>query len=114
MAPLKKMTSEAKNSNISTPHVHKFKTEMCKNWEAGYCPYGDEKCSFAHGKAQLMQKSNLPSNYKTKQCENFKKGTCKYGSRCQFLHGDNDSKKMVKSVEQEEAKKVLTSYSETL
>lgn len=27
----------------STPYVHKFRTEMCKNWEQyGYCKYGDE------------------------------------------------------------------------
>ena len=27
----------------STPHVHKFRTEMCKNWELyGKCKYGDE------------------------------------------------------------------------
>lgn len=27
----------------STPYVHKFRTEMCKNWEVyGKCKYGDE------------------------------------------------------------------------
>jgi hypothetical protein len=27
----------------STPHVHKFRTEMCKNWDLyGKCKYGDE------------------------------------------------------------------------
>ena len=27
----------------STPHVHKFRTEMCKNFELyGKCKYGDE------------------------------------------------------------------------
>ena len=27
----------------STPYVHKFRTEMCKNWELyGKCKYGDE------------------------------------------------------------------------
>ena len=27
----------------STPYVHKFRTEMCRNWElTGTCKYGDE------------------------------------------------------------------------
>lgn len=27
----------------STPYVHKFRTELCKNWELyGKCKYGDE------------------------------------------------------------------------
>jgi hypothetical protein len=27
----------------STPYVHKFRTEMCKNWDLyGKCKYGDE------------------------------------------------------------------------
>ena len=31
------------NFTPSTPHVHKFRTEMCKNYELyGKCKYGDE------------------------------------------------------------------------
>lgn len=33
----------------STPYVHKFRTEMCKNWELyGKCKYGDEVSIFLH------------------------------------------------------------------
>jgi hypothetical protein len=29
--------------NISTPYVHKFRTEMCKNFEkTGHCKFGNE------------------------------------------------------------------------
>lgn len=33
--------------NISTPYVHKFRTEMCKNFEkTGHCKFGNEvSCS---------------------------------------------------------------------
>ena len=31
----------------STPYVHKFRTELCKNWElTGKCKYGDEVSKF--------------------------------------------------------------------
>lgn len=43
------MKKELDNLNIndeftpSTPYVHKFRTEMCRNWElTGTCKYGDE------------------------------------------------------------------------
>ena len=32
----------AQDFTPSTPYVHKFRTEMCKNWELyGKCKYGD-------------------------------------------------------------------------
>jgi hypothetical protein len=34
--------------------ANKFKTEMCKNWEAGYCEFSPN-CCFAHGEDQLRQ-----------------------------------------------------------
>lgn len=43
----------------------KFKTEMCKNWiEIGTCRYGN-KCQFAHGDQELINKL-APSNIKYK------------------------------------------------
>jgi hypothetical protein len=45
----KTLKKELDNLNIddeftpSTPYVHKFRTEMCRNWELhGTCKYGDE------------------------------------------------------------------------
>ena len=54
----------------STPYVHKFRTEMCKNFELyGKCKYGDEvssksfQISTSYFNATLflwVQKSNMP------------------------------------------------------
>lgn len=64
----------------------KFKTELCKNWQAGDCKFGN-KCSFAHGVEELTEKKHLPNNYKTKVCKQFhEENYCSYGARCQFIH----------------------------
>lgn len=66
----------------------KYKTEMCRNWEIGFCEYG-ENCVFAHGVEELRSKTNLGIKYKTKKCKQFhEQGFCIYGSRCQFKHRD--------------------------
>ena len=66
----------------------KYKTELCKKYQnTGYCPYGF-KCRFAHGKEELISKSQ-GTNYKKKQCKTFhEKGYCPYGSRCSFRHDE--------------------------
>ena len=66
------LADPAEASNVvSTPDIHKFRTEMCKNFEqSGHCHFG-ERCSFAHNKDQVMTKTNLPVNYKTKMCRKF-------------------------------------------
>jgi len=41
--------SDSKHSQFlpTTPHVHKFRTEMCKNYElTGKCKFGDEVSKF--------------------------------------------------------------------
>ena len=64
----------------------KFKTEMCRNWENGFCPH-ESRCAFAHGKGELKTKLHIPPNYKTKKCSHFfELGFCLYGQRCQFSH----------------------------
>lgn len=77
----------------STPYVHKFRTELCKNWELyGKCKYGDE-CSFAHGKRHMMVKTDVSVLYKTKLCKKFSQnGYCPYGMRCQFVHDISELK----------------------
>lgn len=73
----------------------KFKTELCKNWQAGDCKFGS-KCSFAHGIHELTEKKHLPSNYKTKVCKQFHEELyCSYGARCQFIHLENIEKAQV-------------------
>jgi hypothetical protein len=66
----------------------KYKTELCKKFQStGKCPYG-YKCRFAHGKQELLSKSQS-ANYKKKPCKTFnEKGYCPYGSRCSFRHDE--------------------------
>ena len=66
----------------------KYKTELCKKFQStGKCPYG-YKCRFAHGKEELISKSQ-GVNYKKKPCKTFnEKGYCPYGSRCNFRHDE--------------------------
>jgi len=69
----------------------KQKTELCKNWEMyGTCKWND-RCSYAHGRHELVKKTHMPKNFMTKACEQFHKEMyCAYGSRCQFMHSDRD------------------------
>jgi len=63
-----------------------YKTELCRSWtELGYCPYGDSRCQFAHGKSELRPVQRH-KKYKTVKCKNFLAGYCPYGSRCCFIH----------------------------
>lgn len=66
----------------------KYKTELCKKFQStGKCPYG-YKCRFAHGKEELISKTQ-GINYKKKPCKTFnEKGYCPYGSRCSFRHDE--------------------------
>lgn len=66
----------------------KYKTELCKKFQStGKCPYG-HKCRFAHGKEELLSKTQ-GVNYKKKPCKTFyEKGYCPYGSRCNFQHDE--------------------------
>ena len=66
----------------------KYKTELCKKFQStGKCPYG-HKCRFAHGKEELISKTQ-GANYKKKLCKSFEeKGYCPYGSRCNFRHDE--------------------------
>jgi hypothetical protein len=74
-----------KEEDLST----KYKTELCRNWEAGHCEY-DDLCTFAHGSHELREKTVTKKAYKSKPCKAFNElGFCMYGSRCQFIHSNN-------------------------
>ncbi|KAL4480808.1 hypothetical protein ABPG72_001677 [Tetrahymena utriculariae] len=79
-------TSSAASTNV-IPEEAKYKTEMCKNWvENGKCNYGD-KCKFAHGKNELVQKVAANKHFKTKKCKQYYEScVCNYGPRCHFVH----------------------------
>ena len=82
---------------------NKYKTSLCKLYEAtGSCNFG-AKCSFAHGSHELRRTEDpIPreamnerndrvpySNYKTiKCCYFYKDGICPFGIRCSYAHGD--------------------------
>ena len=68
----------------------RYKTEMCQRFEeTGECRFQD-KCQFAHGKAELRIVTKHPK-YKTEMCKTFHtSGMCSYGNRCNFLHGEKD------------------------
>ena len=60
----------------------RYKTEICKKWESGFCEFGD-KCAFAHGSQDIRGKSC----YKTKKCRQFfENGFCMFGNKCLFQH----------------------------
>ena len=79
---------EDKNPNT----VQKYKTELCKTFQAtGVCPYG-LKCKFAHGLNELITK-HQSQNYKKKLCKSFHEtGYCPYGIRCSFKHSNKNVK----------------------
>lgn len=79
--------SQAKRTDCQ--HRAKMKVELCRNFIAmNSCPYGS-KCRFAHGLKELLQNSELNSNFRTKNCKAFYVGgECKYGDRCNFKHDD--------------------------
>ena len=66
----------------------KLKTEICKNWLKGYCPF-EGCCNYSHGEVELNTKLNLHPKYKSKLCTTYNTtGSCPYGNRCQFLHSE--------------------------
>lgn len=81
--------SEELPLKVKAPEGGKMKVQLCRNFIAsGYCPYGG-KCRFAHGLKQLLQNSELSSNFRTKNCKAFYVGgECRYGDRCNFKHDD--------------------------
>ena len=79
---LRKLSSASVQPSVPT----NFKTELCKNFEAGrVCKWG-ANCCFAHGKSELRTRA-LREELKSKSCRGFNEsGVCSYGLRCQFQH----------------------------
>jgi len=74
----------------------RHKTVLCKHFEQdGECKFGN-KCSFAHGEAELQRKAQpKPAArdplYKTVLCKHFEQdGECKFGNKCSFAHGETE------------------------
>ena len=86
--PCRVFGNSAENSAQSEGD-EKYKTELCKNWiQYRYCSYGN-KCRFAHGPDDLVNKQLYNPRYKSKKCEAFHNTSyCPYGPRCNFIHED--------------------------
>jgi butyrate response factor 1 len=82
-------TAQTKNANSDDGDV-KYKTELCRNFElTRRCRYGN-RCSYAHGKEELVHKKHINLHYKSKKCNKFfERGFCEYGARCQYLHKED-------------------------
>jgi hypothetical protein len=79
-----------------------YKTELCKDWASGTCPY-DKDCMFAHGIEEL------PPKWKQTLCKNWmKEGRCRYGEKCQFAHGIDEQEKIAKLREEQQTSSLST------
>ncbi|KAG0236144.1 nudix (nucleoside diphosphate linked moiety X)-type motif 2 [Actinomortierella wolfii] len=110
--------SHRERGNGHNPHADNpnYKTRLCERFEAeGFCPYYN-KCTFAHGSAELRQRPTPPEGHerssasnshqlrqrrddghservenefhKTRLCEKFmNEGECPFGNRCTYAHG---------------------------
>lgn len=63
----------------------KFKTELCRNLESGFCEFGD-KCFFAHSLSELRNKSTFITLKHLKCKSFFESGYCLSGAKCQYSH----------------------------
>ncbi|CAG9333694.1 unnamed protein product [Blepharisma stoltei] len=80
-----------KRSKKANDFSIRFKTEICRNWENGFCEFG-EKCTFAHGQDELRSKEGLPIK-QSKACKQyFELGYCLLGSKCASEHADDSDK----------------------
>ena len=60
--------------------------EVCKNYLAGRCKFGDE-CKYEHSEGEPIEPP--PRG----QCFNFRDGgECQFGDRCRYLHGEDDDR----------------------
>ena len=85
----KKETVKGCNSGLGSllrPETQsKFKTEFCRNLEAGFCEFGD-KCFFAHSIEELRDRSYIGA-LKVMKCKDFfELGYCINGHNCQSRH----------------------------
>lgn len=78
------------------PHVaYRFKTELCKNFQAGeVCVFGD-RCCFAHGEEELRAAPEYFENEEAKSCQDFEDGFCREGMDCPLSHRKSPNKHQV-------------------
>ena len=88
---------------------HTEKVQICWNFSAGACPYGEQRCWFTHSKervnsslseykcnfcdtkcvnqSELLKHRKMRHKENVPQCRNFKNGECKFGKeKCWFNH----------------------------
>lgn len=83
----KEKQKKKSKEKLAPPHVaYRFKTELCKNFQAGeVCAFGD-KCCFAHGEEELRAAPEYFENEDLKFCPDFEDGFCREGMDCPLSH----------------------------
>ncbi|CEG42115.1 RNA polymerase II C-terminal domain-binding protein RA4, contains RPR and RRM domains [Plasmopara halstedii] len=70
--------------------------EVCRNYLAGRCSFGD-RCWHIHdpqAAPSVASRSEFAeSKHKTVLCNNFPLGTCRFGDKCSFAHGEEELEK---------------------
>lgn len=88
---------QSKDPNPKHDQTTRFKTQICRNLQSGYCEFGS-KCLFVHSLEELQHKQISPQ--KQVKCPTFfKNGYCISGSKCQFSHRDSSPETAVSSPE---------------
>ena len=75
-----------KDPNLKQDQAPKFKTQICRNLQSGYCEFGS-KCMFAHSVEELQDRSIYHQKL-VKCAAYFQNGYCISGNKCQFSHRD--------------------------
>jgi butyrate response factor 1 len=83
----KKNALDFVDNQLESQKDPKYKTELCTTFsDTGFCAYGN-KCRFAHGKNDLIDKFMSHPKYRKSDCLTFHTtGFCTYGTRCHFKH----------------------------
>src|SRR4051812_16058559 len=72
-------TKSKKKSKKGNNYSIRFKTDICRNWQNGFCEFG-ENCAFAHGMVELKSSPSTPEK-PSKLCKQFfESGYCISGS----------------------------------
>lgn len=85
--PSKEKPKRKSKDLLPSQHIaYRFKTELCKNFQAGeHCAFAD-RCCFAHGEAELRAVPEYSEPEETESCPDFYAGFCRQGANCPLSH----------------------------
>ena len=83
----------SRTSEVSKPHITKYKTILCKAYEAnGSCGRGSS-CTFAHGENDRVEANFAPKRaplVNTKMCRSVQLGKNCFRHRCRYAHHESE------------------------